>query len=65
MESILKVSNVSLLFRKGRVFDSGVTSHLLNEETLSRFFEAPVTVEHSGGRTYIIPGSNRPDKGES
>ncbi|NJJ40799.1 ABC transporter ATP-binding protein [Paenibacillus apii] len=64
-EEILPVFSHTLLFRRGRVFDSGVTSHLLNEETLSRFFEAPVTVEQNGGRTYIIPGRNRPDKGET
>ncbi|RQW13425.1 ATP-binding cassette domain-containing protein [Paenibacillus rhizophilus] len=46
-------------------FDSGETSRMLNEETLSRFFEAPVTARHSGGRTYIFPGNNRPGKGES
>ncbi|MDT3424824.1 iron complex transport system ATP-binding protein [Paenibacillus forsythiae] len=63
-EEILPAFSHTLLFRKGRVFDSGATRRMLNEETLSRFFEAPVSVEQSAGRTYIFPGNNRRVKGE-
>ncbi|WP_139488826.1 ABC transporter ATP-binding protein [Brevibacillus dissolubilis] len=52
-EEILPVFSHTLLLRNGEVFQSGETEQLLDEETLSQFFDAPVAVEKHQKRVYV------------
>ena len=54
-EEILPTFSHTLLLRRGEVYSSGETALVLNEETLSDFFELPVRCEKAGNRFLVRP----------
>ncbi|MGN7384991.1 MULTISPECIES: ABC transporter ATP-binding protein [unclassified Paenibacillus] len=52
-EEIVPAFNHALLLRRGEVIQQGETGQILNERTLSEFFETPVTVENHRQRVYL------------
>ncbi|MGG4494965.1 ABC transporter ATP-binding protein [Brevibacillus reuszeri] len=52
-EEILPAFTHTLLLRQGEVIESGETEKLMNEETLSEFFHAPVVVDKYEQRVYV------------
>lgn len=52
-EEILPAFGHTLLLRRGEAFRQGATRDVMNSETLSDFFEAPVMAERHNGRFYV------------
>ncbi|MDW7672495.1 MAG: ABC transporter ATP-binding protein [Bacillota bacterium] len=52
-EEILPVFSHTLLLRKGQVYHAGETCKMLTRQTLTGFFETPVTVRHRNNRTWV------------
>ncbi|MFD0717518.1 ABC transporter ATP-binding protein [Paenibacillus sp. GCM10027626] len=52
-EEIIPLFSHTLLLRRGEVIQSGRTEDILQTETLSHFFEAPVIVERHQERVYV------------
>ena len=53
VEEVLPCFTHVLLMREGRVFAQGVHEKLLNETTLSKFFNHPIAVQKENGRAWI------------
>ena len=53
LEEILPVFQHTLLLRRGELYKKGRTEELLEETTLSAFFEHPVSVERNRGRISV------------
>ncbi|MWC28038.1 ABC transporter ATP-binding protein [Paenibacillus sp. MMS18-CY102] len=55
IEEIMPVFNRTLLVKQGEIFGAGPTQDILNTELLSRFFDAPLEVEHRNDRAWLHP----------
>ena len=53
MEEILPCFSHVLLMKDGEVYEKGLASDLLTEETLTRFFGREVSVQEQQNRTWI------------
>lgn len=59
VEEILPVFTHTLLLKKGKVFDSGLTKDMLSDEKLSELFECDVTVTWEEDRAGLRKKGNR------
>lgn len=53
VEEILPCFKHTMLLKEGQVFKQGLTKQLLTEETLSSFYNRPVSVQEEQNRTWI------------
>jgi len=53
VEEVLPCFTHTLLLKNGEVFEQGQSSELLSEETLSKFYERPVSVQKEQNRTWV------------
>lgn len=53
VEEILPCFTHTLLLKNGEVFNQGLTNVLLNENTLSNFYDRPVSVQNEQNRTWL------------
>lgn len=53
VEEVLPTFNKTLLLKKGQVFASGNTSEMISSDSLSEFFELPVTVQWENERPLL------------
>jgi len=61
-EEIIPLFSHTLLLRRGEVIQAGRTEEILQTETLSTFFEAPVIVERHEERVYVRAAETNTDK---
>ena len=54
VEEVLPCFTHSLLLKDGETFEQGLSKDLLNEETLSNFYERPISVQKEQNRTWIV-----------
>ena len=53
VEEVLPTFNKTILLKKGQVFASGDTKEMITSDSLSQFFELPVTVQWENGRPLL------------
>jgi len=53
IEEVLPCFTHSLLLKSGEVFAKGESKNLLNEDTLTTFFERPISVQNEQNRTWL------------